>query len=47
MDPSGELDGEYVLAGAFGCDATVSGDRLRLSDIPPYGFAGIALKRDK
>ena len=45
MDPSGELDGEYVLAGAFGCDATVSGDRLRLSDIPPYGFAGIALRR--
>lgn len=43
MDAVLELDREYENAEFFGCEGLLDGDRVHLSDIPPYGFASVKL----
>lgn len=41
--PQIKLDREYKSARLLGCSGELSGDRLTLSDICPYGYAAIEL----
>ena len=41
--PTVDLDRDYERVEAFGCGATLSGDTVTLTDIPPYSFAFISL----
>ncbi|MBO4421803.1 MAG: hypothetical protein J5879_00065 [Clostridia bacterium] len=45
MQPTVELDGEYRDAVCFRCEGKLEGDKLYLSDIPPYGFAAVRLAK--
>ena len=44
-NPVIELDEEYKEAEFFGCTGKISGNRIFLSDIAPFAFAGLALKK--
>ena len=45
LDPVVDLDGEYTSVESFRCTATLEGDKVRLSDLPAFGFAAILLKK--
>lgn len=45
IEPVIELDEEYSAAEFVGCSGRLEGDKVILSDIPPFSFAAVALKK--
>ncbi len=43
--PKVELDREYASVSAVGCDATLDGECVRLSDVMPFGYAFLKLEK--
>ena len=43
LSPTVYLDRDYERAEAFGCEAALCGDTVKLSDIAPYDFAFLLL----
>ena len=44
-DPIVELDGEYSKIRFVGCEGELSGDKVLLRDIPPYGFCAFEVTK--
>lgn len=44
FEPTVELDGSYSAVEGIGCTARLAGDRVILSDIAPFSFAGFTVK---
>ena len=44
IDPVLQLDHPYRSVEAVNCTAALEGDRITLSELPPYGFAFIEVK---
>ena len=44
IEPTVELDREYSDISFLNCGGELCGDKVRLCDIPPYGFAAFEVR---
>ena len=44
LSPTVELDNAYASVRCLNCEGTLDGNRVHLSDIPPFGFAAFEVR---